>query len=430
MDSDYKLENVKQSLHFLLDFLGSQDKITIVTFSESAKTILSKITTSGAEKDNIRARISIIRTESNTNLSAGIVQSRESLITDDPQIKQGILLLTDGVANLGLTRAADILELVTNTVNRFSGTSISCVGYGTDHNSELLQNISTEGGGSYYVVNNLEDVAIVFGDILGGLVSCVSQQVRVILPRGTEIKTRYAVNETDDKLEIILGDMSAGMEGAFLAKLPIGTTIELRGYNLQTHDTFQINTNVIATQDSTLQVNGVAHYLRFEVLNLLEQARTVIMRGGNLLRIREILDRIDGLIRSITEYSAQSSHSLWDILLQELNSCKFSLENERRNADTPHLMTQRAGYLGRMRGIAAGMSQRGEEEENLSPIPVERTFSNIAQRLISSQMVASVTPFSRRRGSDSGDPHNIYTLDTDDHDMTPPPTPRHRYHRS
>ncbi len=435
MEDDYKLENVKQSLHFLLDFLGSQDTITIVTFSESAKTILSKITTDGVEKDNIRARISIIRTESNTNLSAGIVQSRESLITDNPQIKQGILLLTDGVANLGLTRPADILELVTNTVNRFSGTSISCVGYGTDHNSDLLQNISTEGGGSYYVVNNLEDVAVVFGDILGGLVSCTSQQVKVILPKGTDIKTRYAVNDTDDSLEIVIGDMSAGMEAAFLAKLRVGTTVELKGYNLQTHTPFQISKPITITHDSFLHINGEAHYLRFEVLYILEHARGIMMRGVSQTSVRELLDKLNSLIHLITQHRAQHQHSLWDILLEELNTCKLSLEQNRNDVDTPHLMTQRAGYLGRMRGIAATMSpNQGESDMGInSPIPAERTFSNIAQRLISSQMVASVTPFARHRRDDSGDPENIYTLSADDDiDMTPPLTPlaRHRCHRS
>jgi Mg-chelatase subunit ChlD len=404
MDSDSKLENVKQSLHFLLDFLGSQDTISIITFSETAKTILSNITATTSEKDNIRARISIIRSESNTNLSAAIVQSRESLVTDTTHVKQGILLLTDGIANLGLTRPSDILELVRNTINQFGGTSISCVGYGTDHNSELLQNISTDGGGSYYVVNNLEDVATVFGDILGGLVSCTCQQVRVILPKNTEVKTRYSVLKNDDNVEVVIGDMSSGMDAAFLAKLPLGKSVTLKGYNLETHSSFSIIKLISYTVDLTLQVNGEAHYLRFEVLSLLEQARSLLLQPYSRTKIQELLIKINQFIDSINLHRSQNSHTLWDILLQELNNCKTSLETTR-NSETPHLMTQHVGYLGRMRGIAAPMSP--SQGDVYSDIPLERTFSNIAQRRISSQLVATVTPMARRRCPVEHDPVNI-----------------------
>jgi len=276
MESYNKLENVKRSLQFLLDFLGPQDSISVITFSEAARTILTQTAVSLTEKDNIRTRISIIRVESNTNLSAGIIQAHESLQVDTSGLKQGILLLTDGIANIGLTNSTDIIELVRNTITKFNGTSISSVGYGTDHNVELLQSISTEGGGSYYVVNNLEDVASVFGDILGGLISCSSQQVRVVLPVGTEVKSRYGTNTVGDKVEIVIGDMPAGTEAAFLAKIPSGTIATLKGYDLMAHNTYEINSNVVTTTDALLQVNGEAHYIRFEVLALLEQTRSIM----------------------------------------------------------------------------------------------------------------------------------------------------------
>jgi hypothetical protein len=357
---------------------------------------------SANEKDNIRARISIIRIESNTNLSAGIVQARDSLQIDTSNSKQGILLLTDGVANMGLTRPADILDLVRNTITKFNGTSISSVGYGTDHNVELLQSISTEGGGSYYVVNNLEDVATVFGDILGGLVSCASQQVRVALPVGTEVKSRYGTNTVASTLEIVIGDMPAGAEAAFLAKIPSGAVATLKGYDLVTHNTYEINSTVNTTDDATLQVNGEAHYIRFEVLTLIEQSRSFMSHFGNQADANAHIEKINACIATITEYRGTSEHSLWDILLEELNTCKKLLENRHRVAvDTPHIMTQHAGYLGRMRGLAAAVSQMpsaaaagGYDDPNgeIPPaIPLGRTFSNYAQRQISSQLCATVS---------------------------------------
>jgi hypothetical protein len=407
MTSENKLENVKQSLQFLLDFLGPQDSVSVITFSETAKTILTQTAVTASEKDNIRARISIIKVESNTNLSASIVQARETLMIDTSNCKQGILLLTDGVANMGLTRPTDILELVRNTIDKFRGTSISSVGYGTDHNVELLQSISTEGGGSYYVVNNLEDVATVFGDILGGLVSCAAQQVRIVLPVGTEVKSRYATNTNGDKMEIVIGDMPAGAEAAFLAKISAGLPVTLKGYDLLTHNTFEMNTTVSTTDDSTLQVNGDAHYLRFEVMAILEQSRSLMNFHTPAADITAQVTKIDACIATITTHRAEHEHSLWDILLDELNACKRTLQHRNvYDTTTPHIMTQHAGYLGRMRGLPAALSQVpsnpmtgifsggegcGDPDAIPTPLPVMRTFSNYTQRQISSQLCATVS---------------------------------------
>ena len=397
MADDKKLENVKRSIHFLLDFLSSEDIISIVTFSEVAKVILNRVAVTAAEKENIRARISIMCVESNTNLSAGIIQSRECLLNDSNKYKQGILLLTDGYANLGLTRPADILEIVTNTIGGgCTGTSISSVGYGTDHNVELLQSISTEGGGSYYVVNNLEDVACVFGDILGGLISCSAQQLRVILPLGTEVKSRYARNVIDSTVNIVIGDIPAGMEAVFIAKIPIGTSVLIKGYDLQTHNTFEITTVVASTDDLLLNINSEAHYLRFEVLSLLDQSRVILSSCSSRDTINTHINKLNVLIAKIKEYIVVAPHSLWDVLLEELDSCVKSLTTPYSNIfDTPNIMTQHAGYLGRMRGLP-GRAASQTSPSQLSPdsLHLTRGFSNSTQRQISAGLASQVTPVS------------------------------------
>ena len=367
MESENKLANVKKSLHFLLDFLGPNDMISVITFSEKAKTVLSQVTM--AEKENIRTRISYIQVESITNLSAGIIQTHDSLLAN---YKQSILLLTDGLANNGITDSDGILTIVQSTVTKFS-TSISCIGYGTDHNVELLQNCSNTGGGSYYVVNNLEDVATVFGDILGGLVSCVAQQVRIVLPLGTEVKSRYATNTTGFT-EITIGDMPAGMEAVFFAKITSGTII-LKGYDIKNNESFVLET-IVETIDESKQINGEAHYLRFEVMQLLDESHDLLVKYP-VPDFTNQIEKIDACIKTITDYTAK--HPLWNMLLEELTICKTSFKN--RDSNTPQIMRQHAGYLGTMRGLRA----RSDNTQ------LEATFSNDLQRQISRQMTQTVS---------------------------------------
>jgi hypothetical protein len=419
MEMDYKLDNVKRSLQFLLDYLGPNDKLSIVTFSEVAKVIINQVAVVVNEKDNIRTRISIIQSESNTNLSAGIIAARDCLLTDTSHIKQGVLVLTDGHANMGLMRAPDILDLVRNTIRGFGGTSFSCIGYGGDHNVDLLESISSEGGGSYYVVNNLEDVAVVFGNILGGLVSCTFQQVSISIPNASEIKSRYAMNIGARGTDIIIGDLPAGMEAAFLAKLPVGTKITLRAYDLVTHSGVNITRDI--EENETLQLNGDAHFIRFVVLELIDGSRTLLNRGKQDAINRHIA-LIDEHIQKIEEHKREHVHSLWDILLEELRTCKLSLQRrDVYDEMSPQILTQRRAYLGMMRGVPASMSQVRED----SPFPdttptLERTFSNPVQRQISSQLYTSVTPIAvNRRRTRADDPTSLAQSQNGDmHDST------------
>ena len=69
-------------------------------------------------------------------------------------------------------------------------------------------------------------------------------------------------------------------------------------------------------------------------------------------------------------------------------------------------MTQHAGYLGRMRGLPAALSQvpssggYGDPQNDPSPplpLSVTRTFSNSAQRHISSELCATVSGGAHQR---------------------------------
>ena len=281
-------------------------------------------------------------------------------------------------------------------------------------------------------MNNIDDVAMVFGDVLGGLISCVAQQVRVILPAGTEIKTRYDVRATgysmgasvssgtgtgtgttaasNGAIDVIIGDLPAGMEGVVLAKIPKNTAVLFRGYNLKTHDDFEESVVVMETADETLQTNGEAHYLRFEVLAILEESQLLLQQRAPANQIDAHLQKITACIATIRLHREHSVHTLWDLLIEQLNNCAGTLRG--RNYGVARLMSQHGAYLGMMRGIAASgsaptnldedmaMDSTTADDNPLSP-QASHAFSNSAQRNIGARMQSSVTPIAnrpRRRG--------------------------------
>jgi Mg-chelatase subunit ChlD len=375
MEDDDKLENVKRSLHYLLNYLGEKDRISVITFSTNAKTILNKMCGSLTEKENLRARIATIHLEFSTNLSAALVETRNVLLTDPSGIKQGILLLTDGMANDGVTEPNQIVAMTKKLLQDYHGTSLSCIGYGTDHNAELLQSMATEGGGSYSIVNTLEDVATVFGNVLGGLISCSFQQVRITLPKDTEIKSRYATNHLDE-LEIMVGDLPAGMEAVVLAKIPLGHVLTVKAYDLKASQLITVETTVSSSEDVTIQTDGEAHYLRFDVLALLDD----IAVGKQTYE--HYLEMVIACTRDIHAYREKHAHALWDLLLNELDRALKTLK-------FPHMYhrnisKQHGAYLGMMRGTSS--QPVGE-----IPSDIYNVFSNGLQHTLSKDLSREVT---------------------------------------
>ena len=80
-------------------------------------------------------------------------------------------MLTDGVDNR--RRSVVELSLKNLEVDPLSFT-ISCFGFGDDHDEDLLLHISNLRDGNFYYIKHLNTVDEAFADAFGGLVSVVT----------------------------------------------------------------------------------------------------------------------------------------------------------------------------------------------------------------------------------------------------------------
>ena len=55
------------------------------------------------------------------------------------------------------------------------------MGYGSDHDSEMLHHIANAGNGLYYYIENKDNIPESFCDCLGGLLSVSAQVFRMCL---------------------------------------------------------------------------------------------------------------------------------------------------------------------------------------------------------------------------------------------------------
>jgi Ca-activated chloride channel family protein len=160
MAEDNKLEMVKSSLRLLVDQLRPTDRVGIVAFSTDARVVLPP--TPGDQRGTILGAIDELRPQQTTNVGAGLrtgyALARESMI--EGGINR-VILASDGVANVGVTDAAGILDDVAR--DAAAGIQEVSVGVGmSNYNDALLEQLADKGDGFYAYIDTEEEAHRLF----------------------------------------------------------------------------------------------------------------------------------------------------------------------------------------------------------------------------------------------------------------------------
>ena len=199
MSIESRLGLVKQSLRLLVDQLSEGDAVGIVEYGSEAREVLP--VTSVRKRDRILDAIDRLRAGGATNAEAGLrlgyrMVSRaeepgeeEDETAPRPAIRR-IILLSDGVANVGRTGPEDILETVRRYVAQ--GVTLSTVGVGMgNYNDVLMEQLADQGNGHYSYVDTLEEARRVFADELSGTLQLVARDVKVQVDFNRQVVRSY-----------------------------------------------------------------------------------------------------------------------------------------------------------------------------------------------------------------------------------------------
>jgi Ca-activated chloride channel family protein len=86
-----------------------------------------------------------------------------------------VILMSDGLANTGITAPGEISRLVADA--RRKGIRISAMGLGRDYDEDLMQAIAENGGGRYYYIEHPSQMARIFQDELGSLFETCARDI-------------------------------------------------------------------------------------------------------------------------------------------------------------------------------------------------------------------------------------------------------------
>lgn len=232
-----KLRYVKQAASHVLDLLDDRDRVAVVAYDDQITTISASQHMNDAARRELKERINALQPGGWTDLSGGWLEGCREIATQ--QLPEGInraLLLTDGLANRGIT---DIEELIHHARQlRQRGVTTSTFGVGLDFNEHLLEALATQGGGHFYYIERPEQITDVFRRELGELLTVVAREVflNINIPRGVAVELLGDLphEQQNEKLRIFLGDLCSGEKRLFYTRIltppdAAGTSIVLRG---------------------------------------------------------------------------------------------------------------------------------------------------------------------------------------------------------
>lgn len=156
-----RLDLVKESLGIMTDKLRDDDSLALVTFSDSAKTVLP-MTRLGDHRGKVHSAVDAMEPTQSTNLEAGIRRGYDTAVGGRRDgATNRVVLLSDALANTGETSADGILERISDA-RREHGITLFGVGVGSDYGDALMERLADKGDGHTTYVSDSEEAREVF----------------------------------------------------------------------------------------------------------------------------------------------------------------------------------------------------------------------------------------------------------------------------
>ncbi len=177
MATPERLGLVKQSLALLIDQLNPADEVAIVQFGGEARLVQEH--TPASEKAALLAAIDGLQssgpTQFDKGLELGYRLAKSGFKAGD---SNRIMILSDGVANLGELDPEAILEQVAE--QRKKGIYLSVLGFGAGtYDDDMLEQLANKGDGMYAYIDTLDEARHLLVDQLAATLHVIASDVKI-----------------------------------------------------------------------------------------------------------------------------------------------------------------------------------------------------------------------------------------------------------
>ena len=177
MNQANKLPLLINSFKLLLNTLGDDDTVSIVTYAGSAGTVLEP--TPASDKQKIKEALTRLRAGGSTAGAAGLelayLKAQESF--DDEGVNR-VILATDGDFNVGFSSPAEMKSFIAK--KRETGIFLSVLGFGQgNYKDDRMQALAQNGNGVAAYIDTLAEANKVLADEAGSALYTIAKDVKI-----------------------------------------------------------------------------------------------------------------------------------------------------------------------------------------------------------------------------------------------------------
>lgn len=215
-----KMARACEAAQYCIAQLLPTDRVSVVVFDDQIELLIPSQT--AARKEELQSRLAEVFARGTTALHEawvrGGIQVSEHLLTG---AINRVLLITDGLANVGETNPDRIIDQARGLATR--GVSTSTIGIGADFYEDLLMPMAQAAGGNAWHVEQPADMQRIFAVELEGLIAQVAHMVTLGLVPSDGLKLSDLLNdfELTETGRYQLPNMQAGAPLDVLVRLRV-----------------------------------------------------------------------------------------------------------------------------------------------------------------------------------------------------------------
>jgi len=167
----------RRALTELLGSLGPEDRVQLIAFNNFARIVSEPVPPS--ERLALLAAFNRLQCTGSTHLEEGLrLAYTQAAAAFRPGAENRVILLSDGVANLGSDSAADILAQI--DAARRQGITLSVFGVGRGaYNDAMLEQLANKGDGAYRFLDSAAEVRRAFVDDLAATLYTIAADAKI-----------------------------------------------------------------------------------------------------------------------------------------------------------------------------------------------------------------------------------------------------------
>jgi Ca-activated chloride channel family protein len=213
MGGHNKLSLAKQAALESIHRLEAEDRFAVVAYDDQVDVVMPGTQATPDARREAARRLAGIGPRNSTDLHAGWLTGCEQAASGlQAEGVNRVLLLTDGLANRGVTDASELARLAYDLRRR--GVTTSTFGVGSDFDEALLQVMADNGGGHFYYAGDVTQMRDHITSEVGETLEVVAREValELTLPESVRVDSLspFRVEPSGGRARVLLGDMVSG----------------------------------------------------------------------------------------------------------------------------------------------------------------------------------------------------------------------------